>query len=162
MTADSLISAANQIYTPDQSLEIEHAIDFASKAHEGQLRKSGEAYIIHPIEVAGILIDWGMDADAVLAGLLHDTVEDTDTTLEEIEKLFGRDVAFLVDGVTKVSQARAGMRDLSSYLPQTKDNLSKLLIAVGQDVRVIIIKLADRLHNLRTLEHMPNHRQTKI
>ncbi|RYF27152.1 MAG: bifunctional (p)ppGpp synthetase/guanosine-3',5'-bis(diphosphate) 3'-pyrophosphohydrolase, partial [Chloroflexi bacterium] len=92
----------------------------------------------------------------------HDTVEDTDATLPEIENLFGRDVAFLVDGVTKVSQARAGMRDLNSYLPQTKDNLSKLLIAVGQDVRVIIIKLADRLHNMSTLQHMTPVKQQKI
>src|SRR5690606_3738129 len=83
-------------------------------------------------------------------------------TLDDIENLFGRNVAFLVDGVTKVSQARAGMRDLSSYLPQTSDNLSKLLIAVGRDVRVIIIKLADRLHNLQTLQHMPREKQVKI
>ncbi len=103
-----------------------------------------------------------MDIDTVLAGVLHDTVEDTDATLEVVETLFGRDVAFLVDGVTKVSQARSGMRDLSSYLPQTKDNLSKLLIAVGQDVRVIIIKLADRLHNMSTLSSMPPTKQQKI
>jgi guanosine-3',5'-bis(diphosphate) 3'-pyrophosphohydrolase len=97
-----------------------------------------------------------------LAGVLHDTVEDTEVELKDIENLFGRDVAFLVDGVTKVSQARAGMRDLESYLPQTKDNLSKLLIAIGQDVRVIIIKLADRLHNLQTLQYMPKDKQRKI
>jgi GTP pyrophosphokinase len=103
-----------------------------------------------------------MDIDTVIAGVLHDTVEDTDVTLEQIESLFGRDVAFLVDGVTKVSQARSGMRNLNSYLPQTKDNLSKLMIAVGQDVRVIIIKLADRLHNMRTLEHMTSEKQKKI
>jgi GTP pyrophosphokinase len=94
--------------------------------------------------------------------VLHDTVEDTDMTLEKIESLFGKDVAILVDGVTKISQARAGMQDLAEYLPQTKDNLSKLLIAIGQDVRVIIIKLADRLHNLQTLQHMPREKQIKI
>jgi len=103
-----------------------------------------------------------MDIDTVLAGVLHDTVEDTNATLDEIESLFGRDVAFLVDGVTKVSQARAGMRNLESYLPQTKDNLSKLLIAIGQDVRVIIIKLADRLHNLSTLQYISTEKQLKI
>jgi GTP pyrophosphokinase len=97
-----------------------------------------------------------------MAGVLHDTVEDTDVTLEQIESLFGQKVAFLVDGVTKVSQARSGMQDLTNYLPQTKDNLSKLLIAIGQDVRVIIIKLADRLHNLSTLQHMPKDKQAKI
>ena len=103
-----------------------------------------------------------MDIDTVVAGVLHDTVEDTDATLDELESLFGRDVAFLVDGVTKVSQARAGMRNLDSYLPHTKDNLTKLMIAVGEDVRVIIIKLADRLHNMRTLQFMSPEKQKKI
>lgn len=157
-----VLEHAKPHYEDDQVLEIEHAIDFATHAHADQMRKSGEPYIIHPLSVADNLIDWGMDADTVIAGLLHDTVEDTDATLEEIETLFGRDVAFLVDGVTKVSKARAGMRNLESYLPQTKDNLSKLLIAVGQDVRVIIIKLADRLHNLSTLQYMSRDKQLKI
>src|SRR5690606_1556327 len=124
--------------------------------------KSGEPYIVHPLAVAYYPIDWGMDIDTVLAGVLHDTVEDTDAAIDEIENLFGRDVAFLVEGVTKVSQARAGMRNLNDYTEQTKDNLSKLLIAVGQDVRVIIIKLADRLHNLQTLKHMTPEKQQKI
>lgn len=162
MKKHQVLALAKLHYEEDQVLELEHAIDFATKAHDGQKRKSGEPYIIHPLSVAGTLIDWGMDIDTVLAGVLHDTVEDTDATLDEIENLFGRDVAFLVDGVTKVSQARAGMRNLESYLPQTKDNLSKLLIAVGQDVRVVIIKLADRLHNLSTLQHMSPEKQKKI
>jgi GTP pyrophosphokinase len=162
MKKSELLEKATPHYEEDQVLELEHAIDIASKAHTGQKRKSGEPYIIHPLSVAGTLIDWGMDIDSVLAGVLHDTVEDTETTLEQLETLFGKDVSFLVDGVTKVSQARAGMQDLAEYLPQTKDNLSKLLIAVGQDVRVIIIKLADRLHNLQTLQHMPNDKQIKI
>ncbi len=162
MKKREVIEFARNFYDEDQVLELEHAIDYARNKHAGQKRKSGEPYIIHPLHVAYTLIDWGMDIDTVLAGVLHDTVEDTSATLADIEAMFGRDVAFLVDGVTKVSQARAGMRDLSSYLPQTKDNLSKLLIAVGQDVRVIIIKLADRLHNLSTLQHMPPAKQTKI
>ncbi|MEO5950051.1 MAG: RelA/SpoT family protein [Candidatus Saccharimonadales bacterium] len=162
MKKRALIEHATPYYEENQLLELEHAIDFATKKHFGQKRKSGEPYIIHPLNVADVLIEWGMDIDSVLAGILHDTVEDTDATLEEIESLFGHDVAFLVDGVTKVSQARAGMRDLESYRPQTKDNLSKLLIAVGQDVRVIIIKLADRLHNLSTLQHMKPDKQIKI
>ncbi|MBH1980789.1 bifunctional (p)ppGpp synthetase/guanosine-3',5'-bis(diphosphate) 3'-pyrophosphohydrolase [Candidatus Saccharibacteria bacterium] len=162
MKKREVLEFAEHFYDEDQVLELEHAIDYATSYHKGQKRKSGEAYITHPLSVAHNLIDWGMDIDTVLAGVLHDTVEDTDATLDEIENLFGRDVAFLVDGVTKVSQARAGMRDLSSYLPQTKDNLSKLLIAVGQDVRVIIIKLADRLHNMSTLQHMPPDKQQKI
>ena len=138
------------------------AIDYATEKHAGQKRKSGEPYINHPLAVAEILIEWGMDIDTVVAGVLHDTVEDTDATLDELESLFGRDVAFLVDGVTKVSQARAGMRSLDSYLPHTKDNLTKLMIAVGEDVRVIIIKLADRLHNMRTLQFMSPEKQKKI
>lgn len=162
MKKRDVLEHAKPHYEDDQLLELEHAIDFATTAHKGQMRKSGEEYIIHPLSVADTLIDWGMDIDTVLAGILHDTVEDTDATFEQIESLFGRDVAFLVDGVTKVSQARAGMRNLESYLPQTKDNLSKLLIAVGQDVRVIIIKLADRLHNLSTLQYMSPDKQIKI
>lgn len=158
---DLLLRAAGH-YDDDDILELDHAIDVATKAHKGQMRKSGDPYISHPLAVADILIEWGMDIDSVIAGVLHDTVEDTDVTLEQIEALFGRDVAFLVEGVTKVSQARSGMKDLADYLPQTKDNLSKLLIAVGQDVRVIIIKLADRLHNLSTLQYMPADKQIKI
>jgi GTP pyrophosphokinase len=162
MKKRDVLELAAHFYDENQLLELEHAIDYAREKHKGQKRKSGEPYIIHPLHVAYTLMEWEMDIDTVLAGVLHDTVEDTSATLEEIENLFGRDVAFLVDGVTKVSQARAGMRDLSSYLPQTKDNLSKLLIAVGQDVRVIMIKLADRLHNLSTLQHMSKEKQVKI
>lgn len=162
MKRGELLELAKPHYSEEQFLELEHAIDFASEAHKDQKRKSGEPYIIHPLAVAGILVEWDMDIDTIIAGVLHDTVEDTDVTLEKIESLFGRDVAFLVDGVTKVGRARAGMKNLESYLPQTKDNLSKLLIAVGRDVRVIIIKLADRLHNMRTLEHMTREKQKKI
>ncbi len=162
MNAKELLTRAVGHYSQDDILELEHAVDVATKAHEGQKRKSGEPYIIHPLNVAAILIEWEMDIDSVIAGVLHDTVEDTEISLETIETLFGRDIAFLVDGVTKVSQARSGMRDLTSYLPATKDNLTKLMIAVGQDVRVLIIKLADRLHNMRTLEHMPREKQKKI
>lgn len=162
MKKAELLAHAQPFYEENEFLELEHAIDVASAAHKGQKRKSGEPYIIHPLSVAVTLIDWGMDIDTVLAGVLHDTVEDTEITLDELETKFGKDVAFLVDGVTKVSQARAGMQDLAEYLPQTKDNLSKLLIAIGQDVRVIIIKLADRLHNLQTLQYMPREKQVKI
>jgi guanosine-3',5'-bis(diphosphate) 3'-pyrophosphohydrolase len=162
MKKREILAQAQPHYEDNELLELEHAIDYATTAHEGQKRSSGEPYIIHPLHVASTLIEWDMDIDTVLAGVLHDTVEDTTATLVEIESLFGRDVAFLVDGVTKVSKARAGMRNLESYLPQTKDNLSKLLIAVGQDVRVIIIKLADRLHNLQTLQYIKPEKQVKI
>lgn len=162
MTREELLSIAKQKYDEVPVLVLASAIDYATEKHTGQKRKSGEPYINHPLAVAGILIEWGMDIDTVVAGVLHDTVEDTDATLDDLESLFGRDVAFLVDGVTKVSQARAGMRNLDSYLPHTKDNLTKLMIAVGEDVRVIIIKLADRLHNMRTLQFMTPEKQKKI
>jgi len=162
MTREELLSIAEQKYDEVPVLVLASAIDYATEKHIRQKRKSGEPYINHPLAVAGILIEWGMDIDTVVAGVLHDTVEDTDATLDELESLFGRDVAFLVDGVTKVSQARAGMRNLDSYLPHTKDNLTKLMIAVGEDVRVIIIKLADRLHNMRTLQFMTPEKQKKI
>ena len=153
---------ARLMYDEDQLLEIEQAIDFATTAHTGQKRASGDLYITHPVSIANTLIRWGMDIDSVLAGILHDTVEDTDVTLETIENLFGHDVAFIVDGVTKVTKTSESMQEHANYLPQTKDNLSKLLIAIGQDIRVIIIKLADRLHNLSTLQYKTPDEQIKI
>ena len=162
MEKDELLRQARDHYNDDQVALLEKAIDFATQKHDGQQRKSGEPYITHPLQVASTLIDWGMDIDSIAAGVLHDTVEDTDATLEEISEQFGADISFLVDGVTKVGQARAGMKNLDSYLPSTKDNLTKLLIAVGQDVRVIIIKLADRLHNMQTLQFKSEEKQKKI
>lgn len=162
MKKRELLRLAEPLYDEDQLAELSTAIDYATEHHGGQLRISGDPYITHPIAVAAILVDWGMDIDTVIAGVLHDTIEDTDVTIHDIESFFGRDVSFLVDGVSKVSQARAGMRDLKSYLPATKDNLTKLLIAVGEDIRVIIIKLADRLHNMRTLSYKSRDKQIKI
>ena len=141
---------------------INKAIEIATKVHEGQKRKSGDPYIVHPLAVMKILEDWKMDEDTIIAGVLHDTVEDTSLTLEDIKKEFGETVAFLVDGVTKLGKAREGMRDIDTYLPQTKDNLLRLLVATGSDIRVLIIKLADRLHNLRTLSALPLEKQRKI
>ncbi|MBR2837144.1 bifunctional (p)ppGpp synthetase/guanosine-3',5'-bis(diphosphate) 3'-pyrophosphohydrolase [Candidatus Saccharibacteria bacterium] len=147
----------------EQSSErIERAVAMAKKAHEGQFRKTGEPYIIHPLAVKKILEEWGMDEDTVIAGILHDTVEDTNLTLNDIKQEFGEPVAFLVDGVTKLSTARDGMRDIDTYLPETKDNFLRLMIALGSDIRVLIIKLADRLHNLRTLSALPPDKQRKI
>ena len=145
-----------------QSERIDKAIEVAKQAHEGQLRKTGEPYIVHPLAVKKILEEWGMDEDTVIAGILHDTVEDTDLTLDDIRNDFGESVAFLVDGVTKLSTARDGMRDIDTYLPATKDNFLRLMIALGDDIRVLIIKLADRLHNLRTLSALPPDKQKKI
>lgn len=148
--------------TKKSSERINHAIDVAKQAHEGQFRKTGEPYIIHPLAVKKILEEWGMDEDTLIAGVLHDTVEDTSLTLDDIRKEFGESVAFLVDGVTKLSNARTGMRDIDTYLPATKDNFLRLMIALGDDIRVLIIKLADRLHNIRTLSALPPDKQKKI
>lgn len=162
MDRRELLALAKNHYDEKQLVELEHAIDYATKQHDGQTRRSGEPYITHPLHVAGSLIDWGMDIDSVIAGVLHDVIEDTGAEVADIEQQFGHDVAFLVDGVTKVGRARAGMRNLESYQEQTKDNLTKLLIAVGQDVRVLIIKLADRLHNMQTLQFKSEPKQKKI
>ena len=144
------------------SPRIDKAIEMAKEAHEGQFRKTGEPYIVHPLAVKKILEEWGMDEDTIIAGILHDTVEDTNLRLDDIKREFGESVAFLVDGVTKLSTARNGMRDIDTYLPATKDNFLRLMIALGDDIRVLIIKLADRLHNLRTLSALPPDKQKKI
>ncbi len=141
---------------------ISRAVEIAKKAHEGQFRRTGEKYIVHPMAVKKILEEWHMDEDTIIAGILHDTVEDTELTLDDVRKEFGESVAFLVDGVTKLSTARNGMRDIDTYLPETKDNFLRLMIALGADIRVLIIKLADRLHNLRTLSALPPEKQKKI
>ena len=144
------------------SPRIDKAIEMAKEAHEGQFRKTGEPYIVHPLAVKKILEEWGMDEDTIIAGILHDTIEDTNLRLDDIKREFGESVAFLVDGVTKLSTARNGMRDIDTYLPATKDNFLRLMIALGDDIRVLIIKLADRLHNLRTLSALPPDKQKKI
>lgn len=141
--------------------EIARAAEYAKKAHHGQKRKSGEDYIVHPMAVAAILLEWGMDADTIIGGLLHDTVEDTFVSLDDIESQFGLSAARLVDGVTKIGQVRLAA---GSTTPDERsvENLRKLLLAMSQDIRVIMIKLADRLHNLRTLQHLPVEKQTRI
>lgn len=144
------------------SARVERAIKLATEAHEGQFRKSGDPYIVHPLAVMKMVQGWGMDEDTVIAAVLHDTVEDTKVTLDDVRQEFGETVAFLVDGVTKLGKARSGMRDIDTYLPETRDNLLRLLIATGADVRVLIIKLADRMHNMRTLSALAPDKQKKI
>ncbi len=133
------------------------AYEYSKKAHDGQKRRSGEPYIIHPLNVADILADLEMDQESVITALLHDVVEDTSASLKDIEKEFGPTVAFLLDGVTKISR----MKFRNIYHKQS-ENIRKMIVAMGRDVRVILVKLADRLHNLRTLQHMPEDRQTAI
>ena len=136
---------------------IEAAYELAKKAHEGQVRSSGDLYISHPIAVAVILVGLGMDSDTIIGGLLHDVVEDTSVTLEDIEKQFGADVAELVDGVTKLANI-----PYSSRAEQQAENVRKMLLAMAKDVRVVIIKLADRLHNMRTLDfRIPEKQRVK-
>lgn len=156
------MAKARKAFTPDQTKELSEAVNFATYHHKSQKRKSGDDYIVHPLTVASYLIDWKMDIDTVIAGILHDVIEDCNVKKSEIKDKFGASVLNLVDGVTKLGKVRAGMNDIDSYLPQTRDNLTKLLIATGADIRVIIIKLADRLHNLQTLDALPLAKQKKI
>ena len=142
---DELITAIKESNRPYDVDKITKAYLWADKSHEGQMRKSGEPYIIHPIAVAVILIDLGMDTDTVCAGLLHDVVEDTDTSLDLLKKEFGADVALMVDGVTKLTKLQFSTKEETQA-----ENIRKMLLAMAKDIRVIIIKLADRLHNMRT------------
>lgn len=141
----------------DKEIElIKKAYKFAEEAHAGQTRFSGEPYIIHPFEVAKILAEMGADTDTIIAGLLHDTIEDTDISSEYLEKEFGATVAFLVEGVTKLGKLKyQGME-------RHAESLRKLFVAMAEDIRVIIIRLADRLHNVRTLNHVRPDKQKRI
>ena len=146
-----IIAESGKEYDREQ---IEAAYRLAEEKHREQKRSSGEPYIIHPLSVAAILVGLGMDAQSVMAGLLHDVVEDTDCTLEDIQKQFGKEVALLIDGVTKL-----GKIPYSSREEQQAENLRKMLMAMAEDIRVIIIKFADRMHNLSTLEYMSPQKQ---
>src|SRR5205809_6104583 len=147
--------AANR---PNDDLEIvRKAYDFSQKHHAGQTRASGEPYLVHPLEVACVLAEMKMDPAAIAAGLLHDSVEDTSVTIVDIRKEFGEQVAHIVEGVTKI-----GRIDFSSREEQQAENLRKMMLAMVDDIRVVLIKLADRLHNMRTLEHLPEERRHKI
>lgn len=135
---------------------VEKAYEFSKKAHEGHTRFSGEPYFIHPAATAKILAEYGMDATTIVAGLLHDAIEDACASREEVEKEFGKEVLFIVDGVTKlgVPKYRGAERHAES--------LRRLLVATASDIRVLIVKLADRKHNVQTLEHVPEHKRQRI
>src|SRR5580658_6185132 len=145
-------------YTPEADVELlRRAYVFSAFEHKGQVRHSGEPYLIHPLAVADLLADMKLDVVAIAAGLLHDVVEDTLTTIERIEELFGPEVAHLVEGVTKI-----GAIPFSSVEERQAENFRKMLLAMVDDIRVILVKLADRLHNMRTLSHLPDERRVKI
>ncbi|HYH03203.1 MAG TPA: HD domain-containing protein, partial [Bacillota bacterium] len=137
--------------------KVKAACEFAALAHQGQKRESGEPYIQHPLEVAALVNDLAMDTTSIIAALLHDVVEDTDIDNELIAKKFGPAVAMLVDGVTKLSRL-----NFQTKQEQQMENLRKMFFAMTQDLRVIIIKLADRLHNMRTLKYLPVERQKRV
>lgn len=145
-------------YYPDVNMAlVREAVDFAAAKHGDQKRSSGEPYIIHPIGVAAILAELHLDLDSVLTGILHDTVEDTETSLEEIEKRFGKDVSELVDGVTKISRITFRTNE-----EKQAENFRKMVVAMAKDLRVILVKLADRTHNMRTLDYLPEKKRKLI
>ncbi|MBR5201830.1 MAG: bifunctional (p)ppGpp synthetase/guanosine-3',5'-bis(diphosphate) 3'-pyrophosphohydrolase [Clostridia bacterium] len=145
------------IHNENELVIIDKAFEVANSFHQGQLRRSGEPYIIHPIAVANILVDLGMDYQSIVAALLHDVVEDTDYTIEQLTEEFGEDVAVLVDGVTKLGKVQLNSRETKEE--QQAENVRKMLLAMSKDIRVIIVKLADRLHNMRTLEFVDPQKQ---
>ncbi|MBX3022397.1 MAG: bifunctional (p)ppGpp synthetase/guanosine-3',5'-bis(diphosphate) 3'-pyrophosphohydrolase [Bdellovibrionales bacterium] len=156
-TVDELLDLI-KAYSPSADLDlIRRAYEFSEKAHSGQIRRSGDPYILHPLGVAAILAELHLDIPTIATGLLHDTVEDTQVTLKDIESNFGATVSHLVDGVTKISL----MKFRNTHEKQG-ENIRKMIVAMGKDVRVVLVKLADRLHNMRTLNHMPPDKQARI
>ena len=142
-------------YNPNTDVdEITRAYGYMVRAHEGQFRNSGEPYAIHPMAVAKILASLNMDDATIIAGLFHDVVEDTEITYEDLEYLFSKEIADLVDGVTKLKQIK-----FKTKKDNQAENLKKMILAMAKDIRVIIIKLSDRLHNMRTLEYMTREKQ---
>ena len=141
---------------PDTDL-IRQAYVFSAMVHKQHMRKSGEPYLIHPLEVASILCDMKLDSKSIAVGLLHDVVEDSATSIDEIEKYFGKEIAHIVDGVTKLSRAQFRSKE-----EQQAESFRKMILAMVDDLRVILVKLADRLHNMRTLEFLPPEKRVSI
>lgn len=157
MTYDEVINACQKYMNEEQLAFVKQAYDFAQKAHQNQKRASGQPYIVHPTQVAGTLATLGLDPDTIAAGFLHDTVEDTPVTNNDLKDKFGKDVAFIVDGVTKLNKY-----EYKSHQEFLAENHRKMLIAMAKDLRVIMVKLADRLHNMHTLEHLRPDKQRRI
>lgn len=157
ITIDDCMMKIKSYLNKEHSDLVYRAYKFAEKAHDGQVRKSGEPYIIHPIQVVGILADLKMDPATLCAGFLHDVVEDTSVTIEDLEREFGSEIAMLVDGVTKLGKIK-----FKSHEEQQAENHRKMFVAMAKDIRVILIKFSDRLHNMRTLKHLPEQKQRRI
>lgn len=157
VTVDEVFEQIAEYLTPEQVALVRKAYELAAKAHEGQFRKSGDPYIIHPLNVVGILTKLHLDEKCLAAGFLHDVVEDTEYTLENITEMFDEEVAYLVDGVTKL-----GKIEYTSTEERQVENYHKMFLAMAKDIRVVLIKLADRLHNMRTIKYMPEYKQQSI
>ena len=156
ITAADIINTMKRKCTAAEKKMIEKACEFAKEKHDGQTRYSGEPYYTHPLEVGRLLAEMSMPAEVVIAGILHDTIEDTNTTAKELEKAFTKNIAFFVDGVSHLGKVRYQGLDMRVK------SLQKLLVATSKDIRVIIIKLIDRLHNMRTLDAVPKTKQRRI
>ena len=166
---DSLMKAARPRCRDEEEVQmVVKSFEFANQAHKNVRRRSGEPYIIHPIEVAKIVVtEIGLGYKSICAALLHDVVEDTGYTVEDIRNLFGDKIASLVDGLTKIktvldNEDRKGNNNISSTESMQAENFKRILLTLNDDVRVVLIKLADRLHNCRTIEFMPEHKRDKI
>ena len=157
LTGDQVIALTRKYLSAEDVAFVQKALIYAVDCHSGQFRKSGEPYIVHPIQVAGILAKLKLDAVTVACGFLHDVVEDTDATLDDLEREFGSDVRVIVDGVTKLGKVK-----YKSHEEQLAENHRKMLMAMSEDIRVILVKLADRLHNMRTLKHLRKDKQERI
>ena len=160
--ADLMESARKRCTDPAELEIIQKAFDFANEAHKGVRRRSGEPYILHPIAVAKIVVsNIGLGCKSIVAALLHDVVEDTEYTVEDLANLFGDKVATLVEGLTKIKTVLDN-EDKAEIKSMQAENFKRILLTLNDDVRVVLIKLADRLHNCRTIEFMPEHKRDKI